>query len=77
MQSLKHISINMFQTFIVAYMSCICCSFYKGSLNCFMRFIEVSMTDQAVYGARMISRHIFKLQTGQNGFCKMAKCQSF
>ena len=32
---------------------------------------------ESVYGAWMISRHIFNLQTGQNGFSKMAIAQSF
>ena len=30
-----------------------------------------------IYGAWMISRHIFNLRTGQNGFFKMSIAQSF
>ena len=37
----------------------------------------IQITTKCVYGGWMISRHIFNLRTGQNGFSEMAIAQSF
>ena len=38
---------------------------------------NVFKVETIIYGAWMISRHIFNLQTGQNGFSKTPIAQSF